>query len=90
MFEIKNYLKIFLLAANRCRLLRAKLLDREIRAELWDIETIKEFNYVFTHIYSQTPPDDSLLIAVNFTKGKLGKFDKDFFLKVCLFFFFFS
>jgi hypothetical protein len=59
--SIFNYL-----AANRCRLLRAKL---------WDIETIDEFDYVLTRIYSQTKSFDSPRIAVNFTIGKRCKFD---------------
>ncbi|CAF4234856.1 unnamed protein product, partial [Rotaria sp. Silwood2] len=48
-------------AANRCRLLKA---------ELWDIETINEFDYVLGHIYEQTQSFDSPRIAVNFTMGK--------------------
>ncbi|CAF4537778.1 unnamed protein product [Rotaria sp. Silwood2] len=47
--------------ANRCRLLKA---------ELWDIETINEFDYVLGHIYEQTQSFDSPRIAVNFTMGK--------------------
>jgi len=54
-----------LLASNRCRLLRA---------ELWDTETINEFDYVLAWIYSHTQSFDSPRIAVNFTMGKRGKF----------------
>ena len=50
-----------LLAANRCRVLHAKL---------WDIETINEFDYVLARIYAQTQKFDSPRIAVNFTNGK--------------------
>jgi hypothetical protein len=55
---------IFLLASNRCHLLRTKL---------WDIETINEFDYVLARIYSQTQSFDSPRIAVNFTIGKRCK-----------------
>jgi len=51
----------FVLAANHCRLLRAKL---------WDIETIDEFAFVLDRIYIQTQSFDSPRIAVNFTKGR--------------------
>jgi hypothetical protein len=54
------------LASNRCRLLRAKL---------WDIETINEFDYVLGRIYSQTQSFDSPRIAINFTIGKHCKFN---------------
>jgi hypothetical protein len=55
----------FLLASNHCRLLRAKL---------WDIQTVDEFDYVLGRIYAQTHSFDSPRIAVNFTKGKRRKF----------------
>ncbi|CAF3774923.1 unnamed protein product [Rotaria sp. Silwood1] len=48
-------------AANRCRLLQA---------ELWDIETINEFDYILGRIYEQTQSFDSPRIAVSFTMGK--------------------
>lgn len=55
----------FFLAANHCRLLRAKL---------WDIETLDEFAYVLDRIYLQTQSFDSPRIAVNFTRGRYCKF----------------
>ena len=51
----------FILAASRCHLLRARL---------WDIESINEFDYVLARIYAQTQKFDSPRIAVNFTNGK--------------------
>ncbi len=63
--RMNDYSSFFLLAANHCRLLHAKL---------WDIETINEFDYVLARIYSQTQPFDSPRIAVNFTIGKRRKF----------------
>jgi uncharacterized Zn finger protein len=62
---MKNF---FVLAANHCRLLHAKL---------WDIETIDEFAFVLDRIYIQTQSFDSPRIAVNFTKGR----DREFSIK---------
>jgi hypothetical protein len=57
-----------LLAAARCRLLRA---------QLWDIETIDEFDYILARIYSQTQSFASPRIVVNFTIGKDRKSSKN-------------
>jgi hypothetical protein len=65
MNNYRAFLFSFCLAANRCHLLRAKL---------WDIETIDEFDYVLARIYTQTQSFDSPRIAVNFTIGKRRKF----------------
>ncbi|CAF3687754.1 unnamed protein product [Rotaria socialis] len=48
-------------ATNRCRL---------INSELWDIETVNEFDYVLSRIYEQTQSFGSPRIAVSFINGK--------------------
>jgi hypothetical protein len=44
------------------------------RTELWDIETIDEFDNISARIYNQTPPNYSFRLAVNFTNGRRRKF----------------
>jgi hypothetical protein len=52
------------LASARCHLLRA---------QLWDIESIDEFDFILARIYRQTQSFDSPRIAVNFTRGQRCK-----------------
>lgn len=91
MFEIKNYFKIFLLAASYCHSRNVTIGNIEIHAKLWDIETDVEFYYILTHRYNQTESSKAdPKIAVDFTEGKKCKFDKDLsFLKLIYSFFFF-
>ena len=49
------------LASNLCRPMRAKL---------WDIDSVEEFDYILHRIYSQVQSFDSPRIAVNFTHGR--------------------
>ena len=57
-------LSLSLLASDRCRLLRARL---------WDIESVDEFDYILGRIFDQIKSFDSPRIAVNFTRGKRSK-----------------
>jgi len=52
------------LASDRCRM---------IRADLWDIESVAEFDHIIGYVYQQIQSYDSPRIAVNFTRGKRCK-----------------
>jgi hypothetical protein len=79
--QMNNYRAFLFLAANYCRAFYGELFD----AELWDIETIDEFDYVLAGIYNQTELNKQPHIAVNFTSGRRRKFRGYLFTNLIIF-----